>query len=54
MREKPLGRPRRRWGHNIKLDLHEVGCRCMDWIEMAQDWNRWWATVNEEMNFRVS
>jgi len=35
----PLGRPRRRWGYNIKMDLQEVGCGSMDWIELAQDWD---------------
>jgi len=39
--KKPLGRPRRRWEDNIKMDLQEVGCGCMDWIELAQDRNRW-------------
>jgi len=35
--KRPLGRPRRRWEDNIKMDLQEVGCGCMDWIELAQD-----------------
>jgi hypothetical protein len=43
---RPLGRPRRRWEDNIKLDLQEVGCGSMDWIELAQDWDSWWALVN--------
>jgi hypothetical protein len=34
---RPLGRPRRRWEDNIRMDLREVGCRCVDWIELAQD-----------------
>jgi hypothetical protein len=37
-----LGRPRHRWDDNIKIDLWQVGCRCMDWIELAQDRDRWW------------
>ena len=51
--KRPLGRPRRRWEENIKMDLQEVGCWGMDWIELAQDWDRWWAVVNAVMNFRV-
>ena len=50
---KPLGRPRRRWEDNIKMDLQEVGCGCMDWIELAQDRDRWRALVNAVMNFRA-
>ena len=52
-RKQPLGRPRRRWKDNIKIDLHEVGCARMDWIELAQVRDRWRALVNAEMNFRV-
>jgi len=48
------GRPRRRWGYNINMDLQEVGCCCMDWIELAQDRDRWQALVNAVMNLRVS
>jgi len=52
--KRPLGRPRRRWEDNIKMDLQEVGCGSMDWIELAQGRNRWWTLVNAVMNFRVS
>ena len=51
--KRPLGRPRRRWEDNIKMDLQEVGCGDMDWIELAQDRDRWWALVNAVMNLRV-
>ena len=50
--KKPLGRPRRRWEDNIKMDLQEVGCRSMDWSELAQDRDRWRALVNAVMNLR--
>ena len=48
---RPLGRPRRRWVNNIKMDLQEVGC--VDWIELALVRDRWWALVNAVTNFRV-
>jgi len=51
--KSPLGRHRRRWEDNIKMDLQEVGCGGMDWIELAQDRNRWRAPVNAVMNLRV-
>ena len=51
--KRPLGRPRRRWEDNIKMHLQEVGCGGMDWIELAQDKNRWHALVNVVMNLRV-
>ena len=50
--KRPLGRPRRRWEDNIKMDLQEVGRWGMDWIELAQDRDRWWAFVNAVMNLR--
>ena len=51
--KRPLGRPRRRWQDNIKMDLQEVECGGMDWIELAQDWDRWRALVNAVMKLRV-
>jgi hypothetical protein len=50
---RPLGRPRRRWVDNIKMDLREVGWDGMDWINLAQDRDRWRAFVNAVMNLRV-
>ena len=52
-RKRPLGRPRRRWEDNIKLDIQEMGCECMDWIDLAQDREMWRALVNAVMNLRV-
>jgi len=51
--KRPLGRPRRRWEDNIKMDLQEVGCRGVDWIELAQDRDRWRARVTAVMSLRV-
>jgi len=51
--KRPLGRPRRRWEDNIKMDLQTVGCGVMDWIERTQDRHNWQALVNAVMNFRV-
>ena len=51
--KRPLGRPRRRWEDDIKIDLQEVGWRGMDWIELAQDRDRWRALVNAAMNLRA-
>ena len=51
--KRPLGRPRRRWEDNIKMDLQEVGCGGMDWIEVAQERDRWRALVNAVMKLRV-
>ena len=50
---RPLGRPRRRWVDNIRVDLHEVGCGYMDWIGLAQDRDRWRTLVSAVMNLRV-
>ena len=51
--KRPLGRPRHRWKNNIKMDLQEVRCGGMDWIDLAQDRNGWRALVNELMNLRL-
>jgi hypothetical protein len=51
--KRPLGRPRRRWEDNIKMDLQDVGFGVMDWIELAQDRDSWRALVNAVMNLRV-
>jgi hypothetical protein len=51
--KRPLGRPRRRWVHNIKMDLREIGWDGMDWIDLAQDRDRRRALVNTVMNLRV-
>jgi predicted small integral membrane protein len=51
--KRPLGRPRRRWIDNIKIDLLEVGFCVVDWIGLAQDSYRWRALVNSVMNLRV-
>jgi len=51
--KRPLGRPRRRWVDNIKMELQEVGCGYMEWIGLAQDRNRWRTLVSAVMNLRV-
>ena len=51
--KRPLGRPIRRWEDNIKVDLQEVECGAMDWIEQAQDRDRWRALVNAVMNLWI-
>ena len=51
--ERPLGRPRRRWEDNIKMELQELGEGCRDWMELAEDRDRWRALVSTVMNLRV-
>jgi len=51
--KKPLGIPRRRWEDNIKMDLQEMRCGDVDWIELAQDRDRWRILVSAVMNLRV-
>jgi len=51
--KRTLGRPRRRWGDNIKMGLQEVGGGCGDWVELAQDRDRWRALVSTVMNLGV-
>ena len=52
--KRPPGRARRRWKDKIKMDIQEVGCGGMDWIELAQDRDRWRALENAVMNMRVT
>jgi len=52
-RKRPLGSPRHRWEDNITMDLQEVGYGSMDWIDLAQDKDRWLALVSAVMNRRV-
>jgi len=51
--KRPIVRPWRRWDDNIKMDLREVGCKGMDWIELSQERDSWRALVNAVMNLRV-
>ena len=51
--KRPLGRPRHRWEDNIKMDVEEVGRGCVDWMELAQDRDRWRSLVSTLMNIRV-
>jgi hypothetical protein len=51
--KRPLGTPRHRWEDNIQIDLQEVGCEGTDWIEVAQDRDRWQALVTAVMNLRI-
>jgi hypothetical protein len=50
---RPMGRPRHRWENNIRMDLREVGCGSVDWMELGQDRDRWRALVSAVMNLRV-
>jgi hypothetical protein len=51
--KSPFGRPKRRWEDNIKMDVQGVGSGGMDWIDLAQDMDRWLALLNAVMNLRV-
>jgi hypothetical protein len=51
--KRPLGRPRRGWEDNIKMDIQKVGCGGMDWIELAHDRDSWWEFVNVVINLWV-
>jgi hypothetical protein len=51
--KRPLGRPRRRWEDNIKMDRREIGIDGANWIQLAQDRVQWWVFVNTVMNLRV-
>jgi hypothetical protein len=51
--KRPLGRPRRRWEDNIRMDLRDIGWGGMDWIDLAQDMDQWKALVNTVMNLQV-
>jgi hypothetical protein len=53
LREGPLGRPRRRWVDNIRMDLSEIGWEGVDWMHLAQGRDQWWAVVKMVMNLRV-
>jgi hypothetical protein len=52
-RKETTGRPRRRWMDNVKIDLRYIGWDGVDWIDMAQDRDQWWALVNTVLNFGV-
>ena len=52
--KRPMGRPRRRWEDNIKMDLEEVGRGCGEWMELAKDWDRWRTLGSTVMNFPVA
>jgi hypothetical protein len=51
--KRPLGRPRHRWEDNINMDLQELKCGGMDWVELTQDMDSWRTLVNAVMNLRV-
>jgi hypothetical protein len=52
-RKRLFGRPVRRWEDNIKMDVMEIGREVVDWIQLAQDRDQWWALMNTVMNLRV-
>jgi len=51
--KRRLVRPKRRWDDNIEMDIQEVGCEGMDWIDLGQDRDSWWTPVNAVMHLRV-
>ena len=51
--KRPLGRPRRRWEDNIRMDLEEIGINARNWVDLAQDRNYWRALVNAALKLRV-
>jgi hypothetical protein len=51
--KRPLGRPRPKWEDEVRMGLREIGWGSVDWIQLAQDRDRWWALVNTVMNLRV-
>jgi hypothetical protein len=51
--KRPRGRHRRRWEDNSKMDFMKIGMKCVDWLHLAQDRDRWWALVNTVMNLWV-
>ena len=51
--KRPLGRPRRRWEDNIRMDLKEIGINSRDWVDSTQDRDYWRTLVNAELNLRV-
>jgi hypothetical protein len=53
-RNRPLGRRRRRWEDNIRMDLRETGCEVVEWIHLAEDRDRWWAVMKTVMKIRVT
>jgi hypothetical protein len=52
--KRSLGRPRRRWEDNTRMDLRRMGLEGVDWMHLAQDRDQWWVAVNTVMNLRVS
>jgi hypothetical protein len=52
--KRPIGKPRCRWGNNIRMEIREIGCEGVDWIHLAQDRDQWRAVVNMMKNLQVS